>query len=373
LLNAYIRVIFCTLLFLLILCSRKILPEIMKIFVNARFLTQKLTGVQRYGIECSRQIKKLYPEAIFLTPGNIVHNNIANQLNAVVIGTQTGIRWEQIELPAFMNKTGNAPLLNLANTAPLFYGNNYVTIHDLAFYCHPEWNSKLFSLWYNWMVPRIAKRASHVFTVSETVKNELVSYYKLPAQKISVTYNGIAEEMLQYHKPKTKEKIILSVGTFNIRKNHHKLLGAFAASDLKDDYKLVIIGDRNKIFKDIQIDRQVLDNEKIVFLQHVSDDELIEMYNKAELVVSLSTYEGFGIPLLEGLFFGCRIVCSDIPVYRELYEGYADYCNPNDTGSIISALTETIRTKKNSPDISGLLAKYNYQTAAKKILYVIKN
>ena len=284
------------------------------------------------------------------------------------MGSQTGNIWEQTELAGFMKGTGNAPLLNLANTAPILYSNNYITIHDLAFYHHPEWNSKLFSLWYNWMMPRIAEKAKHVFTVSETIKSELIRYYQLPEAKISVTYNGLAQNMLEYGGRKPKEKIILSVGTFNLRKNHHRLLQAFLASDLKEQFRLVMVGDRNKIFKETLISPTLLEHERIIFKQHIDDAELMDLYETAEIVVSLSSYEGFGIPLLEGLYFGCKIVCSDIPVYRELFEGYAAFCDPTNTQSIITAISETSNTSKEPPNISGLLNKYSYERAAETIL-----
>src|SRR4051812_10015581 len=108
----------------------------MKIFVNARFLTQPLSGVQRYGIECSLQIKKIRPATVFLTPPGAIHTEVAEQLGAQTIGTHSGHRWEQFDLVSYMRKQKGAPLVNLANTAPLFYSNNYITIHDLAFYHH---------------------------------------------------------------------------------------------------------------------------------------------------------------------------------------------------------------------------------------------
>src|SRR4051812_40519713 len=104
----------------------------MKIVVNARFLTQPLSGVQRYGIECSRQIKKLYHEITFVCPQNVIHQDIAEELGVKIIGRREGHLWEQIDLPLYLAGMKYPPLLNLANTAPIRYRNNYVTIHDLA-------------------------------------------------------------------------------------------------------------------------------------------------------------------------------------------------------------------------------------------------
>ena len=341
----------------------------MKIYVNARFLTQPLSGVQRYAIECSQQIKKLCPEITFLCPENILHHKIAAKLKPCIIGKKTGHLWEQTELPLFLAKNKNPVLLNLANTAPLLYGNNYITIHDLAFYRHPEWNSKMFSMWYNILIPRLAYKAKHIFTVSRTMKDEIINTYHIPAAKISVTYNGIAEHMLRSKKERTndKENIILSVGSFNIRKNHQNLIKAYLNSNIKDKYRLVIVGDRNKVFSETGLDEQKLNNSNIEIYEGFPDEELIAMYQTAKVVVSLSLYEGFGIPLLEGLFYGCKVICSDIPVYRELYGDSATFCDPVDINSI-TAVLDNIDATPAMGDIDLLLKQYNYADAAKVIV-----
>ncbi len=344
----------------------------MKIFVNARFLTQPISGVQRYGIECSRQIKKLCSDVIFLSPANILHEDIAGELDVKVIGYNKGHIWEQVDLPLFMLKQKNAPLLNLANTAPLVYSNNYITIHDLAFYHYPEWNSKAFSAWYNILIPRLAFGCKRIFTVSNTVKNEIMKSYGIAGAKISVTCNGISQAMskVEVVSEAPKEKIILSVGTFNKRKNHQTLIHAFLNSDLKAQYKLVIIGDKNKVFSDTGFDESSFAGSNIIIYPTLSESELIGLYKKAEIIVSLSMYEGFGIPLLEGLYFGCKVLCSDIPVYREIYGSFAQFCNPLDKLNVSNALKE-VAIKRNvaSPDLTDeFFNKYRYKQAASVIL-----
>jgi glycosyltransferase involved in cell wall biosynthesis len=343
----------------------------MKIVVNARFLTQPLSGVQRYGIECSRQIKKKYPDVLFVCPPNIMHSQIADELQAKVIGKKTGHLWEQIDLPWYLAKNNYPPLLCLANTAPLFYNNNYITIHDLAFYHYPEWNSKKFSTWYNILIPRLIYKCRHIFTVSETIKNELIKNYSINSNKISITYNGISGSMLAEKTDNVlKEKIILSVGSFNTRKNHQNLITAFVQSKIKETYQLVIIGDKNKVFRESKIDESVLLNNNITIYNGFTERELMNMYQKAEAVVSLSLYEGFGIPLLEGLFYNCKIICSDIPVYRELYEGHACFCNPTDIGGVSDALNNiaNLQYPSSIEGYQSLFKRFNYERSAQTIM-----
>jgi glycosyltransferase involved in cell wall biosynthesis len=346
----------------------------MKIVVNARFLTQPLSGVQRYAIECSRQIKKLHPEVTFVAPKNILHKDIAKELNVIVTGFNTGHLWEQFDLPFYLARKGSPPLVSLANTGPILYSSNYITIHDLAFYHHPEWNSKKFSAWYNILIPRLAHGSRHIFTVSETIREEINKYYKVPLAKISVTYNGISQNMMasKPQHPVTKEKIILSVGTFNIRKNHQNLVAGYLASDLRNGYQLVLIGDKNKVFRESGLDERMVTDDNIKIYEIVNEQELIDIFHRAEIVTSLSLYEGFGIPLLEGLYNGCKILCSDIPVYHELYDSYATFCDPLNIENVSKSLNIISKISATSIEkVNDLLQKCSYSRSAEAILDVV--
>ena len=207
-----------------------------------------------------------------------------------------------------------------------------------------------------------------MFTVSQTVRKEIIRDYKINPDKISVTYNGISSQMLGM-KIQQKEKIILAVGTFSKRKNHQNLLKAYLESNLRDDYQLVVIGDKNKVFAEAGIDESLLTNANIKIYGQLSSEELMNMYAKAEIVASLSLYEGFGIPVLEGLYCGCKVICSDIPVYRELYDQYATFCDPNDVKSISSVLERvagTATTERLTRD--KILQKYDYTNSARLII-----
>ncbi len=347
----------------------------MKLFINARFLTQPISGVQRYAIECSRQIKKNHPESVFLSPHDIINNDVADELGAIVVGKNTGHKWEQWDLPKYMWGKKSGPLINLANTAPILYGNNYIVIHDLAFFHHPEWNSKAFSMWYNILIPRIALNSRHLFTVSNTIKNELVTHYKLPATKISVTYNGLSGIFLKDERPLAtkKERLILSVGTFNMRKNQDRLIKGFLESTLSSEYTLILIGDKNRVFADVGLNEQNLKSNSIKVYSNVSDAELMDFYKRSEIIVSLSEYEGFGIPILEGMKFGCKVLCSNIPVYRELYGNIAIFCDQKDIKDIAAKLTELADRSRmfEQKQVEQMLEQYNYKMAAEKIVNAV--
>ena len=146
--------------------------------VNSRFLTQNITGVQRFAIEISKQLKKLLNSKIqFVAPKNIIHKDLAEELDVKVIGYNTGHLWEQIDLPLYLSSIGKPLLLNLSNTAPLFYKNKIVTIHDVAFKRFPQTYSFKFRMFYNLLIPIILKNSKHILTVSEFSKNEINKIY----------------------------------------------------------------------------------------------------------------------------------------------------------------------------------------------------
>lgn len=308
-------------------------------------------------------------EVIFVAPDAILHEEEAAALGVRIIGNRKGHLWEQTDLPRFLKRAGSPPLLNLANTAPLRYDNNYLTIHDLAFFHHPEWNSRLFAAWYRYIIPRIIKRSRHLFTVSETVKGEMLRILGVPSGKISVTYNGIAAGMLAQKKSLLKKRQLLAVGTFSPRKNHDKLIQAFLSSPIADSYKLIIAGSRDDIFRRAALTD---DSPIITIIERPDDAELIRLYQESEILACLSSYEGFGLPVLEGLYFGCKVLCSDIPVFRELFGECVYFCDPTKGEDISASLLRVSKAPQEAKTpLPVLFEKYSYKTAAQLICNTI--
>lgn len=144
------------------------------IVANARLLTQNVTGVQQFAIELSLKLKDIYGDAIqFFSPADVVNTEIQKKLDAKVVGKHKGHLWEQFDLSLYLRKANSPLLLNMCNTAPLFYRNSIVTICDLAFPHHLERLSKAFTLCYNFLIPKILRRSQHIFMDSVYVKNDV--------------------------------------------------------------------------------------------------------------------------------------------------------------------------------------------------------
>lgn len=305
----------------------------MKIIVNARYLTQEITGVQRYAIEICLQLKALFKDDIaFVAPETIIHHEIANYLGVISVGKHNGHLWEQYELPRYLQTHGNPLLLCLCNTAPLFYSNKVVTIHDVAFEVFPQTFSKSFLYFYKFLIPKIARRSRMVVTVSEFSKSELIRCYKIDERKITVVYNAVnikfrCMEDLNLQ----KDHYFLAVSSLNYRKNFGAVLKAFDLySQHNGNCNLYIIGDlQSRSFGDVNID-EYKNNPKIRFLGRVTDEDLVKYYSNAIGFLFPSLYEGFGIPPLEAQKCGCPVLCSDIPVLHEVCGDSALYSSTHD-------------------------------------------
>lgn len=309
------------------------------IYINARFLTQDITGAQRYAAEMSKAFKELRPDgAEFLTPKKIVSKEISGFLDAKPLGKLSGHLWEQVELPRYLKGKDNPLLINLANTAPLNYENQIVTIDDLSFLRHPEWFSKIFYLYYSFLIPRITKKSKQIITISDFSKREIIELLGIPESKIMVIYPSISKEFIDPRPIDNKYgNYILAVSSLDQRKNFNNLIAAFNSLNLSDT-KLIIVGKTdNMIFSGKRIDvKNNLNN--VVFTGYISDYELAGLYKNARIFIYPSFYEGFGLPPLEAMGCGCPVVISRLASLPEVCGDAAYYINPYKAEDIAEAI-----------------------------------
>lgn len=350
------------------------------IIVNARFLTQEITGVQRFGIEISLELKKLLKDEIkFVSPYNIKQEKYAKALEGVVIGKHKGHVWEQLDLPLYLKKYKKPLLLNLANTAPVFYKNKISTIHDIAFEVYPQTFSKTFLYIYKFLIPRIIESSKHVITVSEFSRREISGFYHIDKNKISVIYNAVNTKFKHAENLELKSKrYFLAVSSLNYRKNFVAVLKAFNSySQSHTNEQLYIIGDvRNKNFKGIDIS-EFVDNPKIKFLGRVSDDELVSYYSNALAFIYPSLYEGFGIPPLEAQTCGCPVICSSTTCLPEVFKDSVLYCDPYDVNNIVEKMRQIVEDENLRGEIiaCGYKNAYSYEwsSSAKSVSSILES
>lgn len=319
--------------------SENPLPEI---FINGRFLTQRITGVQAFAHSICDELTEAGIPFKFLVPSGDLNLQIQHQAEVIKVGNLSGHLWEQIQLKSYMKNRPGSVLVNLCNTAPMGLTNQVVTIHDLAFHHHPEWFSMKFRIWYNFMIPRVVKSASGILTVSHTSANEIKKSYGVSSQKIFVTGNKVTRSFLEAGNEAGiadsigGKRFFLMVGSNDPRKNFDTA-GSFI-SDFPEDVVLVVAGGNHQSFAKIS----PVSSERIIRTGYVSTGELKWLYQNAIALINPSRYEGFGIPNLEAMSQNCPVICSDIPVFREVCREAAFYFNPDDTESLKNQAKEVL-------------------------------
>ena len=349
------------------------------IVVNARFLSQKVTGVQRFAQEISLQLKQQVEGIRFVCPHDVRQEALAAELGAEIVGKRIGHPWEQWDLPRELRQRENPLLINLMSTAPIIYKNQIATLHDINFVRFPKSYSRSFGLFYRFLIPMMLKRIRMLLTVSNFSKKEISQYYKIREDLIKVIENAVSENMTSpQHLKKNKIndgkiKYVLAVSSTNYHKNFQRLVDAFIRLPEGDQTMLYVVGEESASFRANEI--SVHDHPSIKFLGRVTDPELVSLYQGASVFAFPSLYEGFGIPPLEAQANGCPVVASNMAAIPEVLKDSAIYFDPLD----IDAMTRALHAVLNNESLRGDLiqkgytnvARFSWEKSARSLISVI--
>lgn len=318
------------------------------LYINGRFLSQEITGLQRYAIEVVRAIDKLAKDIKIklVIPPKTKHDLSLANIETVRTRTGRGHFWEQFVLPLYVK---NDILINLTLSAPL-RTKNIIVVHDLAEFREPKWYTKKFLAYYRILRPLLINKAARVITVSNFSKQEIIDLFKTEESKINVIYEG-KEHILNAQTDSSilkklnidNHSFILSVGSLNPRKNFRKLIDAYLSLKL-NGYKLVIVGGENK--KAFANSGNFERNNSVIFTGSIPDEQLKALYLNAAMFVCPSLYEGYGLPVLEAMACKCPVVASDIPSFREIFQSSAFYVDPNSQESISTGISRVLSEKE---------------------------
>ncbi|EMH4077453.1 glycosyltransferase family 4 protein [Serratia ureilytica] len=310
------------------------------IYVNARFLTQEMTGVQRFAEEISLSLRSIRDDVVFVSPPGILREDVAKKLGVEIIGHRAGHAWEQVDLPRYLKKKGSPLLINLCSTAPIFYTNKVVTHHDVIYKRYPQSYSKSFRVFYNTLVPLMLKSSKKLITVSEFSKKEISEAFNYNANNIVVVSNAVNSSFTPSIDHGSKERYLLLVSSKNYHKNFHGAIAAFSQLAGYGNLSLKIIGAANGSFSEMNLTNEHVDN--IEFMGRVDDAALIKLYQGALGFVFPSYYEGFGIPPLEAQACGCPVISSNKASMPEVLLDSALYFDPYNIDDIALHMKELI-------------------------------
>ncbi|MFX1444388.1 MAG: glycosyltransferase family 4 protein, partial [Promethearchaeota archaeon] len=262
----------------------------------------------------------------------------------------------------------------------LNYKKTIITCHDIYnFLQRKSLKNPIFTQKYALMG---LKKCRIIIAISNFTKNELIDKLKIPEDKIVVIKNAINREMFkQIPKNKISEikplfpnyKKILYVGSEAERKNIITLFKAFYLIKRRSKkFKLIRVGPstHSHVIKSLGLEKDV------VYLKNITNQRLTEIYNLCDLFITPSLYEGFGFPGIEAASCGTPVICSEIPVFREIYQDFPIYFPPKDYKTLAKIILESIDNEvlKNEMSMKGIntVKAYSWKDSAEKYLKLNK-
>ncbi|MEK7549674.1 MAG: glycosyltransferase family 1 protein [Patescibacteria group bacterium] len=335
----------------------------MKIFaIDIRLIGKKRTGDEMVFFELTRALLKQDTENQYLLVTDtddvavlsVIYARLEciGQKNVEVVSLSGKNRflWNLVSVPIFLLRR-KVDVYHTQYILPFFVPRRtkvLTHVHDVSFRAYPEligWKDRLFL---SLLIPPSLRRADLILVPSQFTKDEIVRYYRIQPEKISVVSNAVSADFLEstrgafdenalrekYHLP---EKFFLSVGTQQPRKNLPFLIRSLALLQKRlPEAKFVIVGSRNAHHTDASIERVVAEEkleESVIFSGYVDQKDLPALVSLAWVFVFPSLYEGFGIPLLEAMSQGVPVASSEAQALQEIGGEAALYFDPTNLAS----------------------------------------
>ncbi len=285
------------------------------VYDNIIYSLQYAGGISTYWYEITSRMLEQKNEIVFLESKNInnlCYNNFNNIKRNVIKSASPFLILNRF---LSLNKSFFTEKFIFHSSYNRFSNNknaiNVITIHD---FIHEKYYSGIRKYLHSWQKTKAIKKADIIITVSENTKNDLLSIHPyIKPDKIKVIYNGVSSDFFHDENLLTDDKFsfILFIGSREKYKNFDFVVDCVEKLSNK---KLYIVG--NKLSKyEFNLLQNKLPN-RWVFFNGIRNNELNILYNNAFALMYLSSYEGFGIPLLESMKSGCPFIAlntSSIP------------------------------------------------------------
>lgn len=249
----------------------------------------------------------------------------------------------------------------------------FATIHDVVFLDMKGLSSPLGTMARRLVYQYAVFRSRLLFTVSEFSARRIRAMLITRGRNIVVAYDALPDWLVtEGATPVVKKRQILFVGNIKRHKGLSTLLAAFDDALGKGlDADLVVVG-ASEGFRTGDSTISNGEHKRVHFTGRISDAELLDLYRTSALLVQPSLYEGFGLPPLEALNLGTRVLVSDILVFREIYDGFpVMYFRPGDKGDLAAKLLECMAGDWAAPPPTPP-QKYSFTESARTILQEIK-
>jgi glycosyltransferase involved in cell wall biosynthesis len=354
-----------------------------KILVDAHYVDGLPSGALTYLKGIFNELVKYDDLEIHLAAKNLIkleENFPDRRFKFVKLSYDSFVSRMLFEFPRII-KSGNFAYAHFTYFIPFVKQCKYiVTIHDLLFLDFPEYFSFKYKLGRTIFFFYSAFRADILLTVSNYSKKSLIKYFGVKEDKIFITPCAISGILngVRTNKRILSDQYILFVSRIEHRKNHIALLRAFVGLRLYENYLLIFIGAKSENvveFNNFLESQPEPIRSKIYHFEDVTDLELMNFYQNAALFVFPSKAEGFGIPPLEALLAGSKVICSNSTAMSD-FEFLCGYqFNPNNQDELDSLILRTLK-EENYPSkdiVDKMTKKFSWQSSAFELYSQLNN
>lgn len=262
--------------------------------------------------------------------------------------------WTHIRLARELRKNPPDIFFTPAHVIPLTYhGRAAATIHDLGYHAFPEAHPKSQLAYLKWSTQHNGRRATVIFADSEATRDDLMTYYQVPAAKVAVVYPSIDPDMRPVNdeamltavqqKYGVSRPYLLTISTMQPRKNWGRLVQAYAQSGLP--HQLVLAGKKGWLSQSIQdeiADLPAPISANVKLPGYIADADKAALISGATAVLYPSLYEGFGFPILEAQVCGVPVLTASTSSCPEVAGDGALLVDPLDAAAIARGLKRLV-------------------------------
>lgn len=304
-------------------------------------------GIGRYSRELITRLSQ--PSIDFLESGNPL------SLTQIALSSFKSLNCKVFYSPGFV------PLLG--------FGQQLITIHDLIL-LRSDISDRSKSIYFNhFLLPLIRHGAIKIVTVSKSSQIEIAEWTGIQRDEIEIVTNGLSEPFIESGKriSSTRErKSLIYIG--NMKKHKNFQLFVDAVNLLPGSWRVILVGpnlNHNLIHS----------RHKVKKYWNISDSELAELYNHSEILVNTSSYEGFGMPFLEGGYLGCKIVHLGIlPSIQEIMDEDSFHTDGSSSPYLLADLLCHVSELEQIREVrKNLSEKYSWEKSAKQLNKLISN
>jgi glycosyltransferase involved in cell wall biosynthesis len=263
-----------------------------------------------------------------------------------------------------------------------------ITVHDLAFLLYPHFLTKESARYYG-HIDNAVRWTDHIIAVSESTKRDTVDHLGVPEDKITVVHEAANPIFRPISQEEARQQVqnrhglecrfILFVSTIEPRKNVPTLMRALwqLAECYKEDVHLVLAGGKGWLYEDafVAVDELKLD-DRVHFVGRVSSEDLLYLYNAAELLAHPAFYEGFGLPPLEAMACGLPVIVSNVSSLPEVVGDAGVLVDPHDVDELTVAMWRVLTDEELRREMieKGLrqAARFSWDRAASETLEIYR-